>query len=242
MKKKIFLDFDGVLFNTVKEAYATAIISIGMYTTIKDIDFTSKHYTSFLKYRYLVGPAWNYKYILAYLGEEDFLNKYQAKVKCVQKKDYSDFESGFFQTREVLRNNNFSSWLSLNEAYTFLTQLKPLLKDRPEKFCIVTTKDKATVLKLLETEGIIFSVDSIYDQKDFENYGNKAEIIKKIIDEKAIKKSIFIDDSQKHLEQCIKIDNLQLLQVSWGYISPSDNKALNELDILSEVTKLINED
>ena len=77
----IFLDFDGVLFNTVKEAYATAVISTSMYKTIDEIDFNSKHYTDFLGYRYLVGPAWNYKYILEFLEQEDFLTLYKKKLK-----------------------------------------------------------------------------------------------------------------------------------------------------------------
>ena len=33
----IFLDFDGVLFDTVREAYAVAVISSGKYSSVNEI-------------------------------------------------------------------------------------------------------------------------------------------------------------------------------------------------------------
>lgn len=57
----IFLDFDGVLFDTVREAYAVAVISSGRYNSIDEIDFEAEHYQNFKKLRYLIAPAWNYK-------------------------------------------------------------------------------------------------------------------------------------------------------------------------------------
>ena len=239
VEKMIFLDFDGVLFNTVKEAYASAVISSNIYQSIDEIDFDSKHYADFLSYRYLLGPAWNYKYILEFLVEKDFLKHYKEKLKSVHKSEYEDFEIRFFETREKLKKNDFQNWFSLNESYPFLDKIKPLLQRNKDLFCIVTTKDKATVTKLLQTEDIKIADNSIYDQKDFESYGNKADIINTIISDRNIDVSIFVDDSRKHLDICKQINNLQLIQADWGYIAVDDIDVENVGEVVLKINNLI---
>ena len=60
----IFLDFDGVLFDTVREAYAVVSISSGRYNSIDEIDFETEHYQNFKRLRYLIClKAW-YIYLL----------------------------------------------------------------------------------------------------------------------------------------------------------------------------------
>ena len=44
MNSMVFLDFDGVLFDTVKEAYAIAMLTHSQAKSIKEIDFNSHHY------------------------------------------------------------------------------------------------------------------------------------------------------------------------------------------------------
>ena len=39
----IFLDFDGVLFDTVREAYSVAVITIGKYDSLDEIDFETEY-------------------------------------------------------------------------------------------------------------------------------------------------------------------------------------------------------
>lgn len=242
MKKIIFLDFDGVLFNTVKEAYATSMLAIGRYKTLKEIYFESEHYKRFLKYRYLIAPAWNYKYILKLLdsgNKVDFENKYKDAIKKANKNEYEEFENSFFATREYLKQTDFTNWLRLNEPYEFLYMVKLLIEKQQNKFMIITTKDKATVQKLLLLEGIDFNDESIYDRKDFEKYTNKANIIKKIMVDRKIEKAIFVDDSKKHLEDCKNIDNLILFQANWGYISQTDTNVLSKEYIFEELKRTV---
>lgn len=235
----IFLDFDGVLFNTVKEAYAVSMIATGKQKNISEINFESEHYKQFLKYRYLVAPAWNYKYILDILEDnnEDFERQYIDAVKKANINEYNEFEDKFFNTRDLLKNSDFSNWLALNEPYDFLNKIKRLILAKQDKFILVTTKDKATVQKLLLMEGIKFNDKSIYDKKDFEKYTNKADIIKMIIDDKKIRNAIFIDDNKKHLDDCRYINNLMLFEADWGYVSPNTSSSFSQEDILKEIIK-----
>ncbi|QEH07289.1 hypothetical protein [Sulfurospirillum multivorans] len=237
----IFLDFDGVLFNTVKEAYVISMIAKHKYKTIEDIKFTSKHYELFLKYRYLVGPAWNYKYLLELLDTQaiNFEKKYKEIIDNALQKDYKVFEKLFFDTREELQTNDLQKWLKLNESYSFLDMIKSLLINKQDEFLIITTKDKATVKKLLEFEGIYLSEKSIYDKEDFAKYKSKATIIQEIMINKKIPYALFLDDNSEHLNECRNILNLQLLQANWGYISPLDTNALSQKQVFNQIMKVV---
>lgn len=237
----IFLDFDGVLFNTVKESYVISMIAKHKYKTIEDIKFTSKRYELFLKYKYLVGPAWNYKYLLELLDNKtiNFENKYKELIENALQKDYEGFEKLFFDTREELQTHDLQKWLKLNEPYSFLDMIKSLLINKQDQFLIITTKDKATVKKLLEFEGICFNEIFIYDKEDFAKYKSKATIIQEIMMNKKISYALFLDDNNEHLSECKNILNLKLLQANWGYISPFDTNALSQEQVFNQIIKVV---
>jgi len=60
----VFFDFDGVMFDSVREAYAISLITSNKANNLNDIDLESKHAIKFMSQRYLIGPAWNYYYLL----------------------------------------------------------------------------------------------------------------------------------------------------------------------------------
>jgi len=231
----IFLDFDGVLFDTVKEAYSISVISIKMHNNIDEINYDSEHYNLFRKYRYLISPAWNYKYLLEELNNfkdnETLQQNYLLKIKNTTKNEYEEFEKLFFRTRKKIKDQEFDKWLHLNQSFDFLYKIKPLLIKYSNLFYIITTKDKETVLKLLDIENIQFNTTNIYDKEDYSKYGSKKNIITTLVDNK---KAIFVDDSLKHIKECSLINNLQCLQPDWGYVSSIDN-ALSETIILNKI-------
>ena len=64
INRAVFLDFDGVLFDTVREVYTVSMMALDPSNRISDIDFGSKHFEKFNQLRYLIGPAWNYYYAM----------------------------------------------------------------------------------------------------------------------------------------------------------------------------------
>jgi hypothetical protein len=232
-KNCIFIDFDGVLFNTVKEAYVVTSIAMNKYKCIDDVVFDTDYFKYFLKYRYLVGPAWNYKYIWELLSLKKlngFEQLYQNLVSNAQQSDYYKFENLFFSTREKIKLNEFDKWIGLNESYDFLRLIKHNLIKNNEFFIIVTTKDKATVKKLLNLEGIAMSDNSIYDKDDFEKFKNKSIIIDSIMKKRNIDKAIFVDDNLEHLNKCKKILNLETYEARWGYSASKKNIGFIEMN------------
>ncbi|WP_428737608.1 hypothetical protein [Sulfurimonas sp.] len=239
-KNFIFLDFDGVLFDTVKEAYAVAVISQEKYKSIKEINFDSEHYKKFRKLRFLVSPAWNYKYLLESIKtigdiamiEEDFRNK----IKLASKIDYQNFENNFFRTRDFLKKTDYDSWFGLNTPFNFLYNIKNILNEFEELVYIITTKDSSTVSKLLSLEGIKLKENRILGKEEYEKFGNKKNIILNL--NPKCTKSIFIDDSDKHVTECSEIENLKCFVPDWGYIGPN-SKPITKEQILDEIKNLI---
>ncbi|NRB42054.1 MAG: hypothetical protein HRU20_26880 [Pseudomonadales bacterium] len=140
--------------------------------------------------------------------------------------DAKDFQSAFFATRQVIRNNFWDQWLKLNSIYKGSRQFIDMLNSS-RNIVIVTTKDEPTVKALLESHGLDRSVD-IYDAKSYEQFGGKSNFIDDYIRSHGIKQALFIDDSAQHLEKCSWVENLDVLQAKWGYVSKkdsSDNKA-----------------
>ena len=62
MNNIVFLDFDGVLFDTVKEAYLLSRYAYDGISVFDDID--TDEYFVFEKLRFLVTNSWQYFYIM----------------------------------------------------------------------------------------------------------------------------------------------------------------------------------
>lgn len=236
----IFLDFDGVLFDTVREAYSVSVIASGKYSSIDEIDFETEHYQNFKKLRYLISPAWNYKYLLEELEvthnvnllKNNFLNS----ISNASKKNYEEFENSFFNTRTYLRKNHYEKWFRLNIPFPFLSEIEFLFYEYKYLVYIVTTKDKATVLKLLSLEGMEFDETRVFDKEDYEKFGTKKSIIESLVPQGI--QSIFIDDSDKHIQDCSQIVGLKCFQPDWGYIG-LESQTHNHKTIVKEINSLI---
>lgn len=238
MKKAIFLDFDGVLFNTAQEAYAVGMLAIGNAEQISEINFNGTHYQRFMNFRYLVGPAWNYQYIFTLLNEKDdrqFHSRYLEEIIAAKKSAYTDFEKAFFASRADFKHDNYSEWLKLNKPYKFFLLLKQELQKSPSDFNIITTKDKGTVMDIFKANGLNFNPSNIYDKDDFEMYKNKAEIAKHIMETEKISKAIFVDDNVEHLKPFKYLRNVETFHAGWGYISNEVISPTNDLEVIDAI-------
>lgn len=222
--KAVFLDFDGVLFDTVREAYSIAMITAGKCDSLANIDFQSLHYTLFSQYRYLISPAWNYYYLLQALEQEsdNIASSYMKMLELASENEYKQFEKEFFQTRATLRKHDDENWLKLNIPFPFLSKISKYIQEDPDSWYIVTTKDKETVKKLLELENIFIKKEQIFDKDNYALLQSKRAIIEGIMQDKQISKGLFIDDSRKHLLDCQSLESLEIIQPDWGYNLPED--------------------
>ena len=103
ISRAVFIDFDGVLFDTVREVYAVSMLALNRSTRIIDINFESKHCEKFNQLRYLVGPAWNYYYVMQAVDKEplgsssDLKKEYKNLLNQQTEEVHTSFEKKFFQ-------------------------------------------------------------------------------------------------------------------------------------------------
>lgn len=235
--KMVFLDFDGVIFDSAIEAYAVAMITSGKAENLNDIDINSDHAKAFLSQRYQIGPAWNYYYLLNAIDQK-LVEQFSQFLPDQPGTEAKEFMASFFAVRKNLRKNNWDNWLTLNKLYEGSRGFLDLLENY-ENSCIVTTKDRETVQALLQTNGVSREV-KIYDASDYEKHGCKSRLIDGLIKENSINKAIFVDDSYKHLEKCNWVSNLEVVHARWGYVAP-DLYQDNKFEVLNKLTAMLQE-
>jgi phosphoglycolate phosphatase-like HAD superfamily hydrolase len=247
LKRAIFLDFDGVLFDSLREAYCVALIALGKASCISDVNLDSSHFQEFNKFRYLIGPAWNYLCFMPLIDEKvsnpcmNFIKIFQGVAKDCDPDKKLVFEKEFFKTRDFLRETETKSWLSLITPYPFAENLRDLMRGQSENYFLITTRDRKSVHHVLRVHSMNFLNENVFGSDDLSRHNSKRDIIQSLIQEYHIEKSIFIDDFEDHLTACSTINNLFLTQARWGYVSEG-NKLDNSSNVFNDIQNLIQEE
>jgi hypothetical protein len=244
IKHAVFLDFDGVLFDTVRESYCISMIALGEASEISGIDLNAKHFQEFYRHRYLIGPAWNYFYLMQLIDKIlrdpllDLAEIFHEATRNPEPNKHRVFEKNFFNTRKFLIDNDPGSWLSLITAYSFAEGMRVLVDEHPENFFLITTRDRSSALKILLVHQLGILEGNILGREEFEVYNSKRGVIQGLIKNRQIEESIFIDDLEDHLIACEDIDKLTLVQACWGYVAP-EKKEDNSARIIQETKNFI---
>ena len=237
MSKVIFSDFDGVLFDSVKEAY---ILSRYAYDNIdfKEI-IQESEFQFFRKYRYLITHSWQFYIIFTLIkqkiNDEEFELSYHNHISEKGKKEASKFDEKYVQGREFLLKTDYTFWDNLDIPFDFFYELKKLSEEIDYKIFILTNKKKLPVSNKLKKYGA--DKFNIFAQEDLTKYKNKAEFINEYMCINKLKNAILIEDSIDNINECNKYQNIETILVDWGYISPKEKgKSLKDvLKIIQEV-------
>jgi len=231
----VFLDFDGVVFDSAKEAYAIAMLTSQKIKNLSELDLESDHAKRFLSQRYLIGPAWNYFYLLAAIDDNND-SDFNSYLPDEAGHDAKVFQNSFFATRQVIRNHFWDEWLSLNKLYDRADEIIDIINHN-KNIVIVTTKDAETVQALLDNHGLDRNIE-IYDAESYEEFGCKSYFMDDYIRKNSISRAVFIDDSTKHIAKCSWVKNLRTIHARWGYVPPSDY-ADNKSEVISAIIETI---
>ena len=233
--RAVFLDFDGVLFDTVRESYAVTMMALRRSVRIVDIDFGSEHFAKFCQFRYLIGPAWNYYYLIQSIDRQieeptiDVEIEFKKLSEIWVERKIQPFVENFFQTRIRLRVKEREQWSSLILPYDFLENVRKLAREFRRCFFLVTTRDRESVLDILKLYDLQLIDSNIFAKNEYTVHNSKLNIIRDLIQKRKIEKSVFIDDLEDHLALCETIQSLTTLQAKWGYVIPQkkeDNSRL----------------
>ena len=221
----LFLDFDGVLYDTLKEAYILCRYvcnNIDLFAPIEqDI------YSKFYKYKYLVFNSWQYLYLMKSITSKDIISSYNSFLQNRDLKQEEDFEDKYLKARKWLLDNHSDYVDKLENKFPFLDMVKNL--QNKYEILIVSRKNNFAIQR--KNTGF-----KIYGKEELSNVIDKAEFIEKYMKDNNVEKGFFIDDNSHNLTPCENIPNLTCLLAGWGNIAINE-KGLSQEEIYQILNK-----
>jgi len=223
----VILDFDGVIFDTAREAYVVAKMAESGCENYREDDIDEREYGIFRKYRYLITKAWNYCCLMEIIDKniEDrchFESEYMRSKSLMGVERIEAYERAFFKMRGLLRSKYRKSWLKLHQPFGIVNDLKRILDKHGNNIYVLTTKDKEAVMDLLKMNGIEVDEAKIYGRDCMKGNVTKGSIIKDMMIRQGMEKVLFVDDSSEHVRSCDELSGVETCIAAWGYVAPEE--------------------
>ena len=246
MKKTLCLDFDGVICDSQLECLKTSYVAYHRnrgitIDKISSIVIPDKIEKLFIKYRYLVRPAWQYIVLMQLLHESKTITEklfnYTCKNANASKEKLSKY---FFEVRSEWILNNPISWFELNPVYSNVKENWEKVINQ-EKAYFITNKNYSSVVSLLEYHDLNFNKKNIYGKEKIKSKLSMLQLLaqKNNLDPKEI---IFIDDSSYYVSKMLSF-GFKSYQAKWGYEKNKVDKLgipnENILNNFGEIIKLL---
>ena len=222
MKDRVlFLDFDGVLFDTLKEVY---LVNRQLYKGTSLFDkVDNENYQLYSKYKYLVYNIWMFYYYnpLLFDGcndiESTFLNALLSRD--IEKEE--KFCAEFLSIRADLVKNNYDFWNSLETPYNFFYEIKKLYEENKPEMVIVSKKNKASILQRFASYGFALPENKVFAREILDKYSTKGEFMAQYMKQNGYKEAIFVDDNYNNLKTCDRFLNIKQILALWGNAQPN---------------------
>tara|TARA_B100000579_G_scaffold433684_1_gene452950 strand:+ start:34 stop:720 length:687 start_codon:yes stop_codon:yes gene_type:complete len=225
MKEAIFLDFDGVIVDSIHECYKISYETFfGFYVPIINIE---DYRAQFIKNRYLVRPVYQYMILhqvliklfnneISHMEIKDSFYKIDRQTHDDLKKN---FEDSFFNKRKYYRQNK-EQWLNMH----YITEFGKTLQNKVlSDYYIITTKDKDSVKLLSKLYNI--NIKNIFGKEEYNLTQSKGKIITNFLNSSDYDSAIFVDDAVDHLRS-VNDDRIKVYYADWAY----DNNS-NEFEV-----------
>ena len=235
-KKILFLDFDGVLFDTLKEVY---LINRYIYKGIDLFDKVDEaNYELFSKYKYLVYNIWMFYYYnpLIFDNCENIIDDFINALSKRNIKAEEDFCDNFLKVRANLVKNNYDFWKNLETPYEFFYEIKKLYEEKNPKILIVSKKNKTSIIERFNSYNFNISNDDIYAREILDKYSTKGEFINEYMNKNGFDEAIFVDDNNNNLKTCDNYSNITQILALWGNSQPN-LKGYNQAQAIDKINQ-----
>ena len=236
------LDFDGVLFDTSLEAYYVMSETHEEESINKSTIIDSKKYSKFLELRPFVTSAWQYYWVNEYIHSIESESNYEyfssEKIKD-NNSTAQQFEKKFLLNRKKLACSNYFN-KPVSVPYKFWNMIQPLIEIHPERFVILSTKDKESILHTIGIYNPKFEFDSarIFCKSDFKECGeNKHNVFIKKIKDKFSNRYVYIEDSHIHIKEFFNEESVKCIRALWGYVPKNLKQNNSQMNAYKEVIK-----
>ena len=234
--KVLFLDFDGVLFDTLKEVY---LVNRQLYCGISMFDEVDKeNYQLYSKFKYLVYNIWMFYYYnpLLFDGCDDIANKFSFAIQNRDIEAESAFCAEFLSIRADLVKNNYEFWKNLETPYNFFYEIKKIYEEKEPKIVVVSKKNKASIIERFNSYGFNLAPDNVFAREILDKYPTKGDFMAEYMNQKGFKEAIFVDDNNNNLKTCDNYPNIKQILALWGNSQPN-LEGYNQEDAIKEIKK-----
>ena len=239
--KALALDFDGVISDSAREAFAVALRTFAelrpggaIERAATEPDLHAAFYARFLALMPLGNRAEDYGVVLAACQEGIELPDqaaYDVFYRSLPGSLLADFHARFYEVRRGWRDTDREGWLAQMATYPRLLEI---LRRRAgdTTLAIATAKDRASVLPLLECYGIadLFAEDRILDKENGVSKRTHLERLAATLSS-PVHEITFVDDKVNHLDDVAGL-GVRCALASWGYNGPREQARARELGFL----------
>lgn len=212
-KPVVFLDFDGVICDSVNECFVSSWMAYSQYRDSEPTAVSLSEYQTFRDYRPFIRGGADYLLLQRCIDLSIHLttqDEFDEQVEVVGERGMDEFHRQFYAVRSELLKSDKSYWLKLNRFFPGVEQ--PLRSLTAEAW-ILTTKEASFAHEIITSQGFDWSLDKIICS----GKERKVEIIEKIIERDDT--AVFIDDQIDHFNG--EVDpRISCYLASWGYVRP----------------------
>jgi hypothetical protein len=212
----LFLDFDGVLCDSLPETLACSWSAYFRYIRNEAPPAMPLHSKKqFLELRPFIRSGEDYIVLQDALYHQRLITnqtEFDQLVTVTGPERLRYYKDIFYAARQELLSNDKSFWLSLNPIFPPLC-LALKKKPRHPLLYILSTKKSSFIIEILKANHLDFLEDNVIDS------GNriKIDIIRGILENKPGQRACFIDDQIDHLTND-RDPRIDVCLAAWGYV------------------------
>jgi hypothetical protein len=204
MKECLFLDFDGVLCDSVRECFVAAWDAWNLWRGAAPSTIPLGVFDAFVRMRPAVRTAADYLTVLQAVDDGKPFAAVDASLADAVRKEWHE---GFYGARTRLYKHDRDWWQRLNPLYP---GIDPETMD-PASVYIVSTKKARFIRLILSNHGVEWPESHIRDDDD------KKTVISDILDRTGSRIGLFVDDHLPNLRSCDD-PRIRRFLAAWGYI------------------------
>ncbi len=212
----LFLDFDGVICDSVNETIASSWLAYHKYVKKRMPVFVARdHKERFMRLRPYIRTGQDYMLIqdimadnLTVSGQEMF----DKLLKKAGKRKMELYKTVFYRARNEIMTERKRLWLELNPLYPHMYEVVKQ-GGSCKQIYILSAKKTVYILEILKHHVLDFPAQRIIHAGE----GSKTDIIGRVLDREKAYMAYFIDDQISHLS-ANKDSRIKPLIASWGYV------------------------
>jgi len=215
MKRYFFLDFDGVLCDSIPECFVSssrAYYELHLGETIRSVSLRDK--ALFYSLRPFIRTGEDFVLIqdimrrkAAIGSQEDF----DREIELAGEETMTRYRRLIYQVREDFLKNDKEFWLDLNPLFPGMAKLLARELNNKNVF-ILSTKKPPFIREILMKSGIDWSIERILDPME----KTKKEVMESLMD--GNDEAAFVDDQLDTLLIAAGGKNIRGRLATWGYV------------------------